>query len=629
MSVGWDAITPKLCPEIRETLAELKFSNATPIQAAAIPLFLQKKDVAAEAVTGSGKTLAFIIPILEILKDVSLNKHDIGAVVISPTRELASQIAEVLTTFCTNLPQISHQKFIGGSDINADLDKFNCEGGNVIVATPGRLEDLMFGKSKADSRTKFMSGLRKLEVLVLDEADRLLSMGFHQTVNTIISGLPKQRRTGLFSATQAKDIDQLIRAGLRNPVLISVKEKEEVTPSSLQNFYTVCDPPSKKFAMLVHFLRQQFSSDDVSGGSSDVTKKSKIILFFATGACVEYFTVLLSRLLKKHSANIFSIHRQKAKRDKVFESFRKADSGLLVCTDVMARGVDIPHVNWVLQYDPPSNAEAFVHRCGRTARIGNEGNALVFLLPTEDAYVEFIHINQKVSLKPMSIENDASKLPNLTNEVRSWQRNDRSIFDKANRAFVSYIQAYSKHECKWVLRLKDLPFGEIAMSMSLLKMPKMPELKGRKVVGFVGVASKAKNDEGQKGSSGSKGGLDLNEIKYTDKKKEQSRQEKLTAFRDSGNWPGSKKAKKAAETVAWSQKVDKKAKREDRKRKHELKRKTEMEEMAAADSDDDDDDLEEDFRLLKKLKKGKASQAEFDKKIQLEKFDEEEEEVTS
>ena len=237
----------------------------------------------------------------------------------------------------------------------------------------------------------------------------------------------------------------MVRAGLRNPVLVSVKEKEgqtQATPSSLENQYVICQEPRRKFALLVEFLR--------------VHKAEKVLVFFSTCASVEYFSECLNRLVK--DVKVFSIHGKKDKRHKVFDAFRKADAGILICTDVMARGVDIPSVKWVIQFDPPTNAEAFVHRCGRTARNSAEGTALLFLLPTEETYVNFIGLNQKVELTPMS----EAATPNVTEkqtasilaQMRDWQRNDRSMFDLANRAFVSMVQAYSKHECKYILRLK-------------------------------------------------------------------------------------------------------------------------------------------------------------------------------
>ena len=520
--------------------------------------------------------------------------HDIGAIIVSPTRELATQISEVVSMFIKNMPHITHQLFIGGPgrSVQVDMEHFIEEGSHIIVTTPGRLEDILVGKSvKQDQRAKFLTGLKQLEVLILDEADRLLSLGFYNVIGTILNFLPKQRRTGLFSATQTKDVEKLIRAGLRNPVLVSVKGKENEmsnlsTPESLKNFYSICDP-SQKFAILVHFLRKQFNDNQMN----------KVIVFFSTCGCVEYFSLLLKRLLRRETQNIFSIHRQKSKRDKIFNAFRNSKTGILVCTDVMARGVDIPDVSWVVQYDPPSNAEAFVHRCGRTARSGNTGNALLLLLPMEDAYLDFIALNQKVQLQKMDCVEGNEQLIEVLSELRDWQRKDRSIFDKANRAFVSYIQAYTKHECKWVLRLKDLPFGEIATSMGLLKLPKMPELKNAKVTGFI-------NDKP----------IDFNDIKYKDKQKETSRQKKLIVYRETGNWPGMKP--KPMGSKAWSEKLDAKDKRAARKRKKQLKVKAQNDNKSNED-DEDSDDLEDDFKLLKKLKKGKVSQEEFDKRIEL------------
>ena len=207
MSCKWSELQPPLCKEILTTIKKSGFKTMTPVQAAAIPLFLQRKDVAAEAVTGSGKTLAFVIPILEILRVTPLKKYDIGTIIISPTRELATQISEVVAKFLINLPQITHQLFMGGPgrSVHLDTQNFIAKGGHIIVATPGRLEDILVGKSvNQEHRSTFLSGLKKLEILVLDEADRLLSLGFYNAISTIINFLPKQRRTGLFSATQTK-----------------------------------------------------------------------------------------------------------------------------------------------------------------------------------------------------------------------------------------------------------------------------------------------------------------------------------------------------------------------------------------------------------------------------------------
>ncbi|MEE6504143.1 hypothetical protein FKM82_005076 [Ascaphus truei] len=438
----WDSLRQRLHDRIRQTLRDLNFSHMTPVQSATIPLFMSNKDIAAEAVTGSGKTLAFVIPLLEILlrREEKLKKNQVGAIIITPTRELAVQIDEVLSCFTEHFPQFSQILLIGGSNPVEDVRKFKEHGGNIIVATPGRLEDMF--RRQADG-LDLVSCVKTLDVLILDEADRLLDMGFEASINTILGFLPKQRRTGLFSATQTQEVENLVRAGLRNPVRIAVKEKgvaascTQKTPTRLQNYYMICKA-DEKFNYLVGFLRQR--------------KQEKHLVFFSTCACVEYYGKALEALVK--NVTVMSIHgKMKHKRNKIFTDFRKLNSGILVCTDVMARGIDIAEVNWVLQYDPPSNASAFVHRCGRTARIGHHGSALVFLLPMEDAYVSFLSINQKCPLQEMTLQNSSvDHLPKL----RTIAASDRAVFEKGMKAFVSFVQAYAKHQCNLIFRVKGM-----------------------------------------------------------------------------------------------------------------------------------------------------------------------------
>jgi len=565
-----------------KTLKRLKFTKMTPVQAAAIPLFLQRKDVAAEAVTGSGKTLAFIIPILEILSKLStpLKKHEIGTLIISPTRELASQISEVLAEFLKDIDgDLTQQLFIGGNKVDKDVQNFEDEGANIVIGTPGRLEDLLMGKTVGaiQGQNKFVTGLKSLEILVMDEADRLLSLGFETAINTILGFCPKQRRTGLFSATQTSEVSSLIRAGLRNPAMVSVKDNsrprdDQRTPSTLENFYLMCEP-QLKLSILVSLLKER--SDQ------------KLMVFAATCACVDYMTVLLKHFLTK--TQIFSIHgKMKNKRHKIFNQFRNSKSGILLCTDVMARGVDIPDVDWVIQMDPPSNAEAFVHRCGRTARIGNKGAAVLLLTPSEESYIDFLNINQKVKLTKMETVQCEN---NLLDKVRTLLKSDRSHLDRANRAFVSYIQSYAKHECNVLLRIKDLDLGGAASSYGLLKMPKMPELRGIKISNFTEVK------------------MDLNSVSYKDKLREKERQDKLKIYKETGEWPGLKKKK---ETVSWSKNKDVLNKRREKKMRKAEKRAAVTPAVEASADDDLEDDFASDYKLMKKLKKGKISQDDFD-----------------
>uniref|UniRef100_A0AAV2IS17 ATP-dependent RNA helicase n=1 Tax=Knipowitschia caucasica TaxID=637954 RepID=A0AAV2IS17_KNICA len=543
----------------------------TPVQSACIPLFLKNKDVAAEAVTGSGKTLAFVIPVIELLlkREEKLKKMQVGALVITPTRELALQISEVLETFLKRFSQFTQILLIGGTNPIEDIEKFKAQGANIVVATPGRLEDMFRRKSEG---LDLASYVKSLDVLVLDEADRLLDMGFETSLNTILSYLPKQRRTGLFSATQTQELEKLVRAGLRNPVRITVKEKgvadtcTQKTPSRLANFYTVCRPEDK-FNKLVAFLRQH--------------KHEKNLVFFSTCACVDYYSRALETLIKK--VDVQCIHgKMKNKRNKIFANFRKLKSGILVCTDVMARGIDIPEVNWVIQYDPPSCASAFVHRCGRTARIGNHGNALVFLLPMEESYINFLSINQKCPLQKMS---PISDVVDVLPKVKAMALADRAMFERGMRAFVSYVQAYSKHECSLIFRIKDLDFGSSARGFGLLCLPKMPELRGKVFPDFIPT------------------NVDIDTIKYKDKNREKQRRKMLEEQKNE-----IRTARKGyVRQQAWSKQKDKKVRKKIKaaKRKHE-------------DSDVDQEEMNEllnDTRLLKKLKKKKISEDDFEKQI--------------
>ncbi|XP_019938030.1 ATP-dependent RNA helicase DDX55 [Paralichthys olivaceus] len=568
----WDTLPVPLNEGVLQTLDELKFTHMTPVQSACIPLFMSNKDVAAEAVTGSGKTLAFVIPIIELLlkREEKLKKMQVGALVITPTRELALQISEVMQQFIQKFPQFTQILLIGGSNPIEDVEKIKDRGANIVIATPGRLEDMF--RRKEDG-LDFGGSVKSLDVLVLDEADRLLEMGFQASLNTILGHLPKQRRTGLFSATQTQELEKLVRAGLRNPVRITVKEKgvaaaaaSQKTPARLSNYYTLCRSEDK-FNNLVAFLRQH--------------KHEKNLVFFSTCAGVEYYGRVLEALIKK--VTVCCIHgKMKSKRNTIFADFRALKSGILVCTDVMARGIDIPDVNWVLQYDPPSSARAFVHRCGRTARIGNQGNALVFLLPMEETYVTFLSLNQQCPLQIMPpIRDVVDVLP----KVKAMSLADRAMFDRGMRAFVSYIQAYAKHECSLIFRIKDLDFASLARGFALLRLPKMPELRGKTFPDFIETT------------------VDTETIRYKDKQRQKLRQKML---KERAENPPPKRI--FVKNNSWSKQKTKK----ERKKKWSAKRKRNEE------SEVDNEEMKElldDTRLLKKLKRGKISEEDFEKQI--------------
>ena len=387
---SWDTLEPPLSKCCRDVIRELGFHFMTPVQSATIPYFSQNKDVAVEAVTGSGKTLAFILPIIEILtrRPRPWSTRETGALIISPTRELATQTAGVMESFLHET-SLSLVLLIGGRELQSDITSINTDGAHVVVATPGRLVDIL-----SHQNCNLASSVRSLEVLVLDEADRLLELGFEQSINTALSYLPKQRRTGLFSATLNQNVKALIRAGMRNPVTITVRDKMSAkdrapTPKSLSNFYLVCEPEEKMLRLFTVLNELQ---------------EKKVIVFFATCASVSYFSTLARRLLP--SLNILALHgKMQKKRQKLFLEFSNCSKATLMCTDVMARGVDFPNVDWVIQFDPPSSTKSFVHRCGRTARMGQQGQALVILLSSEVSYVEFLNLNQHITLQAYDLKN--------------------------------------------------------------------------------------------------------------------------------------------------------------------------------------------------------------------------------
>ncbi|KAI8575903.1 hypothetical protein K450DRAFT_133636 [Umbelopsis ramanniana AG] len=544
----WSSLEVPLTGSTKETLDAMGFTQMTPVQAAAIPLFMKNKDVVVEAVTGSGKTLSFVIPVIEKLmrREYILKNNEIGAVIITPTRELATQINTVFEIFIKDHPkkkQLSHALYIGGTTTLAeDVANFKTEHPRILIGTPGRLEEML-------TKTAKLINTKELEMLVLDEADRLLDMGFSQQLSSIIANLPKQRRTGLFSATMTDAITELVRAGLRNPVRVVVKVedlenqgKEQRTPASLKINYLVCDP-DQKMAQVVRLLLKEL--DDFSYGAK------KFIIYFATCASVDYFYKIMSKLTQLKPFSIHSLHGQMdtKRRTATYSSFvglPAATPALLLCTDVASRGLDIPDVDYVVQFDPPQDPKAFSHRCGRTARAGRNGKATVFLnRGREEVYVEFLKL-RKIPMEPAPYlmndlsehpqaapQNDDEKpitpeipdpsIPTFIQEMRQIVKTDRDLHDKSFKAFTSFIRAYSKHDASYIFRVKDLDLGKAATGFGLLRLPKMPELKGKTNVAF--------EEEN----------IDWDNFKFLDKSKEAKRVKELEEYKKS--IPAPKQAK--------------------------------------------------------------------------------------
>ncbi|KAL4980757.1 ATP-dependent rRNA helicase spb4 [Aspergillus desertorum] len=575
-SRAWDAVNPPLSEWVLDAVSSMGFSRMTPVQASAIPLFMAHKDVVVEAVTGSGKTLSFLIPVVEKLLRLEepIKKHHVGAIIVSPTRELASQIYNVLTSLLAfhpasaavispsqtdeDAPRPKHssvlkvvpQLLLGGSTSPAeDLSTFLKRSPNLLVATPGRLLELLSSPHVYCPQSSF-------EMLVLDEADRLLDLGFKETLQNILRRLPKQRRTGLFSASVSEAVDQIVRVGLRNPVKIVVKVKgasgvdDKRTPASLQMTY-LTQPPTHKFPALKHIL------------NSVRPTPSKSIFFVSTCSGVDYLSAILPSILGndfqliplhgKHPANV---------RQKNFNRFVNAHSpAILLTTDVASRGLDIPSVDLVIQIDPPSDPKTFIHRCGRAGRAGRRGLSVILLHPgREEDYVSFLEV-RKTPVAPFqqTITVSDAEAAAATEAARKVAKADRAVHDRGQKAFVSWVRSYSKHQASSIFRVADLDWEGLGKAWGLLKLPKMPELRnftGDKTLGVE---------------------MDWDTYAYKDKQREKRRLELLHEMAESGQQQSMNK-KRPNETVAWSNNAEnrnKKAKRRDMKQVRQEKKRWE------------------------------------------------------
>jgi ATP-dependent RNA helicase DDX55/SPB4 len=504
----------------------------------------------------------------------------VGAIIISPTRELATQIHTVLVsllkfhapsaamlepddedtdmedadvppkpTFPLGTLKAVPQLLLGGSVTPAqDLSAFLKKSPNILIGTPGRLLELLRSPHVHCPQSSF-------DALVMDEADRLLDLGFKEDLQKIISRLPKQRRTGLFSASMSEAVDQLIRVGLRNPVRIAVKVKaratgvdgkveDKRTPASLQMSYLVT-PPSHKIPAMKKIL------------SSLQPQPQKSILYLSTCYSVDYFQHVLPDVLQGYAIiPLHGKHPDKVRRKNFNKFVDSVTPSILLTTDVAARGLDIPAVDLVFQLDPPSDPKTFIHRCGRAGRAGRRGLAVTLLTPgREEDYVAFLQVRQTpislLTTPEITVTDEEAKA--ITSKIRKQVREDRALFDKAQRGFVSWVRAYSKHTASSIFRTDDLDWTELGNAWGLLTLPGMPELKkwqGDKRLGIE---------------------LDLAAFAYKDKAREKLRLEELEKEKEEGS-KKKQHRKEDREKSAWTEQKQIQATKEVRREKKKVKR---------------------------------------------------------
>ncbi|GAV28400.1 hypothetical protein PMKS-001871 [Pichia membranifaciens] len=590
-SVAWDSLPYQIQPWLRDAMVSLGFNTMTPVQASTIPLLSQHKDVVVEAVTGSGKTLAFVIPVLEkvakALAEGEFKKGFFGAVIISPTRELANQIDTVVQSILNLQPEDQHQiksQLLVGSiqSLREDLSSFMANKPQILIGTPGRVLDFLSNNSV---RTN------KCEILILDEADKLLDIGFLNDTQSIVRLLPTQRRTGLFSATISGAGNDIFKTGMTNPVKVTVKSasiKTNTAPESLNLVYMVVDPEIK-LKLLMEMIKKY--------------RYKKVIVYFPTNFAVTFFYSLFTELIYNSSdisegeIEVYSLHgKLEAKpRIKALSKFTEslASKAVLFTTDVSARGLDIPDVDLVIQLDLPTDPDVFLHRCGRTGRANKIGTAItMFNEGREEEYVNFLsvkNINLKLIDTP-KLKPEDSRF--YDDEMKKWMLKDRLIYDNAIRCYVAFVRYYSKHVASSIFRLSELDYLKLAKLHGLKRFPKMPENKYISDFPEDGWFDKTIDFDQYAYKDYAKEAARLAELK-TEKRKQERKEKSL------------KRQELKEKNISWSKKVDLKETKQERRERVMKRREAVEAEMKRQrqEGDDEDEEVEVDWKDMVRANK--------------------------
>jgi len=362
-----------LSPELTEALADLKYSKPYPIQQQAIPAILNGKDVLGIAQTGSGKTASYVLPILMNLQETTTHKNrHVNVLVLVPTRELAQQVSGVFYMLGKDLPtRIKTMAVYGGVSINPQMLGMN--GVNILVATPGRLLEL------TESNAVHLSDI---DTLVLDEADKMLNLGFQDEMERILALLPRKRQNLLFSATLNEDISAIDRLVLRNPLVINIEPEKDYIDLIDQVGYFV--PEENKGPLLRYIIKSQ---------------NLQQVLVFASST---FRADSIADKLRKNGINASAIHSKKSQsaRNEALFKFKEGKIRVLVATDLISRGIDIQFLPHVINYELPRSPKDYIHRIGRTGRAENPGTAISLVSPDEQHHFKII---QKKMGKPVTM----------------------------------------------------------------------------------------------------------------------------------------------------------------------------------------------------------------------------------
>ncbi|GMH32536.1 hypothetical protein BSKO_00370 [Bryopsis sp. KO-2023] len=442
------AVSLDVSQETINAMEEMGFTMMTHVQAQTIPALLKGRDVLGAARTGSGKTLAFLIPSIELLvrKEFTAEKGT-GVLVISPTRELAMQIHSVAAEIVKHHRPLSTGVIMGGSNRNSEERRLQ-RGASLLVATPGRLLDHLMNTK--DFKWSNLAGL------VIDEADRILEIGFEQEMNRIIRMLPKERQTMLFSATQTTRVEDLARLSFKKkPLYVGVDDGQSTaTVEGLEQGYCVV-PADVRLKLLFTFVKKN--------------RNKKVMVFFSSCASVKFHSDLFNFV----ELRVMEIHGKlkQTKRTSAYREFSECEAGTLFCTDVAARGLDIPDVDWIVQYDPPDDPREYIHRVGRTARGRNaRGKALLLLMPEEKGFLKYL----KAAKVPVNeYEFPEKKLANVQSQFEKLVENNFYLYNGARSAYRSYIHSYNAHQLKEIFDVHSLDLLKVAKSFGFNRPPKV------------------------------------------------------------------------------------------------------------------------------------------------------------
>ncbi|KAK6269668.1 hypothetical protein POUND7_006773 [Theobroma cacao] len=435
-------------------LEEGGFKKMTDIQVASLPHALCGRDILGAAKTGSGKTLAFVIPVLEKLYRERWGPEDgVGSIIISPTRELAGQLFDVLKTV-GKYHNFSAGLLIGGRK-GVDTEKERVNELNILVCTPGRLLQHM------DETPNF--DCSQLQVLVLDEADRILDIGFKKTLNAIVSQLPKCRQTMLFSATQTKSVQDLARLSLKDPEYLSVHEEAvTATPNRLQQTAMIV-PLDQKLDMLWSFIKAHL--------------RSKILVFLSSCKEVKFVFEAFKKLRPGIPLKCLHGRMNQEKRMGIYSQFCESHS-VLFSTDVASRGLDFNKaVDWVVQVDCPEDVASYIHRVGRTARYLSGGRSVLFLMPSEMKMLEKL---QAAKIPIQFIKANSKRLQPVSGLLSALLVKYPDMQHLAQRAFITYLRSIHIQKDKEVFDVMKLPIDEYSASLGLPMTPKVRFLNQKK-----------------------------------------------------------------------------------------------------------------------------------------------------